>query len=175
MIKFLFVLFLVSLILVLFFNYRRNSSHSQGHQLGGDGRIATFSRFFYTPEEAMPFFSKLDATYKQDHRLSEVYNTPGPLRLIMGRPYRRYRSQDGSWAGPWEFPEYVHPECLKQAALICHEPVVTLIRTEMGKRSGMGVVSPKDVIHTSKCFDHEFSKCSGDLKVRTDWDSVIYS
>jgi hypothetical protein len=133
-----------------------------GDLIGGDSRATLYSRFFYTPELAMPYISKLTTTPHQDDRLSVIYNRPGRLKLYAGRPYRLYRSNDGSWIYPWNFNRYVRPQCLRQAAIVCREPIVTLIRSEMGKLGGMGVISPKDVIHTSQCFDREFTKCSGE-------------
>jgi hypothetical protein len=150
----------ILVVAVIFFIYRKRFRPHL--MIGGDSRASVFSRFFYEPEMAMPYYSKMTRTPEQDNRLAFTYVKPGKLKLIMGRPYRLYRSNDGSWIYPWNFNQYVYPDCLRQAALICKEPVVTLIKTEMGKLGGLGVVTPKDVIHTSQCFDREFQKCSAE-------------
>jgi len=132
-------------------------------QLGG-GREAIFSRFNYTPE--FPFMSKLDTV---DYiRYSRVYNTPGPVKFISGRPYKYYRSQDihiipqmqSTWLYPWHFPQEINAPCIARASRRCHDDIIP-IKDEVGKMSGLAVETPRDIVHVSPCFDRIYEKCVG--------------
>lgn len=133
-----------------------NVSQKWTTQIGGS-RDAIFSRFNYTPE--FPMISKLD-TVDLD-RFSKIYNFPGPLKLIMGRPYRLYDSKESTWLYPWHFPEPVDTPCLQEASTSCDEPVV-MIKKEEEKLGGLSVKTPSDIVHVSSCFDEVYQRCRGD-------------
>jgi hypothetical protein len=121
----------------------------------GGSREAIFSRFSYHP--SFPFISQLDQI--DPERFSKVYNSAGPLKLISGRPYRYYRTEDSTWVYPWQFPQPIHTQCLEQAMSKCHEPVVT-IKKEDDKLGGLSVETPRDIVKVTPCFDRVYTECS---------------
>jgi hypothetical protein len=126
------------------------------HLQTGGGREAIFSRFSYQPD--FPMISQFD-TVDLD-RFSKVYNIAGPRKYIMGRPYRYYHTEDSTWLYPWDFPRPINYTCLKTAIKECHEPLIT-IKTEEDKLGGLGVETPRDIVHVSPCFNKEYDKCKG--------------
>jgi len=138
--------YLLSLVIRGFWIYKNQN---------GGSRSAIFSRFHYIPQ--YPFMSKLDLV---DYNIfSKTYNYPGPLKIIVGRPYRNYRMPDGNWGYPWHFPEPADHTCLKLAETRCHEDVIILNKTADQKLGGLGVTAPKDMIKPSKCFDSVYKQC----------------
>jgi hypothetical protein len=123
-------------------------------QQTGGSRDDMFSRFNYIPD--FPMISQLDQVDLD--RYSKVYNHAGPLKLIMGRPYRFYDSYDSTWLYPWHFPEEIDKPCLQEASTRCHEPIV-MIKKETDKLGGLGVLTPADLVHVSPCFDETYQHC----------------
>jgi hypothetical protein len=144
-------IYLIIIVIVCCVQIRRASEP----QIGG-GRSAIFSRFYYEPQ--FPFMSKLDD--KDLDVFSKIYNTAGPLKLIMGRPYRYYTMPEGNWGYPWHFPEPVDSKCLSVASDRCEENIGFVpIKTEAEKLGGLFYQTPKDVIRPSKCFDSVYRQC----------------
>ena len=127
-------------------------------QQNGSGRTSIFSRFSYLPQ--YPFISQFS---QDDPRLSKRYNTPERMKIIMGRPYRVYQMNLGNWGYPWTFPEPTDTRCLQLSQDRCNEEVVTLIKTPEQKLGGLGVVSPKEIVRPSRCFDSVYRQCRSGL------------
>jgi hypothetical protein len=122
----------------------------------GGSRAAIFSRFYYEPQ--FPFISKLDD--KDLNVFSKIYNTPGPLKIMMGRPYRYYTMAEGNWGYPWHFPGPIVTRCFRLAADLCEENIgIIPIKTEAQKRGGLFYENPREIIHPSKCFDSVYYQC----------------
>ncbi len=117
--------------------------------LSGGGRKAIFSRFHYTPE--FPYISKLDTIDR--NRFSKVYNVAGPLKFIMGRPYRNYQAKDGNWTYPSHFPEPNDDRCVRLASDRCDEPIT------LPSKNVLIIPQSKEVIRPSKCFDSVYKQC----------------
>jgi hypothetical protein len=126
----------------------------------GGSREAIFSRFNYTP--TFPMISQLDAV--DLNRFSKVYNTPGPLKFVGGRPYKYYKSEDSTWLYPWNFPHEISRQCTKYASDRCNEPPIALVKKDEEKLHGLGVSTPKDLVNVTSCFNKFYEQC---LKQKT--------
>lgn len=125
------------------------------HQEGGS-RAAIFSRFYYEPQ--FPFISKFDD--KDLNVFSKIYNTAGPLKIMMGRPYRYYTMAEGNWGYPWHFPGPIMTRCFRLASDLCEENIgIIPIKTEAQKRGGLFYENPREIIRPSKCFDSVYQQC----------------
>ncbi len=141
-------------IIIISIYYLSDRFRNFENQSGGS-RSAVFSRWHYTPE--YPMISRLDLI---DYNLfSKTYNTAGPLKIIVGRPYRNYMMSNGNWDYPWHFPEQDDHSCLKLAESRCNEDIITLNKSADQKLGGLGVTAPKDLLRTSKCFDYVYKQC----------------
>jgi len=127
--------------------------YSKNDQNGGS-REAIFSRFEYAPE--FPFISQFDMTNLD--RFSKIYNIPGPIKFISGRPYKYYRTNESTWLYPWDFPQEVNHSCIRQASMRCHEPII-LVKKEEAKLSGLSAQTPKDIVQPSSCFSQLYEQC----------------
>jgi hypothetical protein len=120
-------------------------------QQTGGSRAAIFSRFNYTPD--FPMMSQFD-TVDLD-RFSKTYNTADPIRFISGRPYRFYHTKDSTWLYPWHFPQEIDDQTIQRASRICREPITLVKKVEEDKMGGLAILTPKDVVKVSPCFERE--------------------
>lgn len=120
----------------------------------GGSREAIFSRFSYIPD--FPFISQLDQVDLD--RFSKSYNVAGPIKLISGRPYRYYRTEDSTWVYPWQFPQPINKGCIQKAVDRCHENVI-MLKKEEDKTGGLSVDTPKDIVRVSPCFNQTYTDC----------------
>ena len=124
-------------------------------QQRGGSRSAIFSRFSYQPD--FPFISQFD-TVNLD-RFSRVYNEPGPVKFVQGRPYRLYQSEDSTWLYPWEFPQKINYRCLRVPSDRCHEPPIITVKKAKDKLKGLAVESPKEIVRVTPCYSRWYEKC----------------
>jgi hypothetical protein len=154
----MYFLLLLCLIIVLFL-----MGLSQSGSMVGGGREGIFSRFYYIPRLVLnqknqyPYLSRFDTV--DDHVFSKIYNVPGPLKIIRGRPYRFYRMSDGSWGQSWSFPERAHHQCFRQAEQTCQEPTMTLLKTPKPKLGALAIQPIRDIVKPSQCFDQAYQQC----------------
>lgn len=114
----------------------------------GSGRKAIFSRFHYAPEFPM---NKLDMRDRQ--MFSKYYNFGGPLKFIMGRPYRYYQMKDGNWDDPTTFPEPLDLRCVRLASERCEESIT------LPKQGILSLPLSKQITRPSRCFDSVYQQC----------------
>ena len=148
------LIIIVTIVLIVIIGLILWSHPSHENEMTGGSREVIFSRFSYQPD--FPNISQFD-TIDLD-RFSKVYNTPGPLKIISGRPYRFYHTKDSTWLDPWDFPQMVINTCLQKAMRQCQEPIVTL-KSEEDKLSGLEAETPPDMVHVSPCFDAVYEAC----------------
>lgn len=151
----LIVMFVVIIIITVTTVYCHYWNGNVDRQFGGD-RAAIFSRFNYQPQ--FPFISTFNTVDLE--RFSKVYNMTDPVVFFSGRPYKYYHTEDSTWLYPWHFPQEVHLDCIQEAVNKCHEPII-LVKKEEDKLGGLGVKTPKDIVHPSACFIKWYENCQG--------------
>lgn len=127
---FVYLVITVTVILIYVFASKSPDEIVEGYR--GD----LFTRFHYLPMS--------DMLGQRGRFKSKFPNIkPGRLKIIMGRPYRKYDDKEGSWHYPWHFPEVTDLKCLDLSNELCDE--------KLNMR--------KQFIKPSRCFDEVYSQC----------------
>lgn len=126
----------------------------------GGSRSAIFSRFTYQPDP--PYMSTLDTV--DPDRFSKTYNTAGPTKFIMGRPYKYYKTKNRTWLYPWSFPQEINTSCIMRANDQCEGENLIMIKQSEEKLGGLGVATPQDIFRGTPCFNKVYEACLKDTK-----------